>query len=88
MKKTITIVTPAYNEEDCVVELADRLKKVFLTEPNYDFEVIVVENGSEDRTYELLTSIREKASTTFLSISLKSLTPETMLPPLSRLAKK
>ena len=59
MKKTITIVTPAYNEEDCVVELADRLQKVFLAEPNYDFEVIVVENGSQDRTYELLTAIRE-----------------------------
>lgn len=58
--KLISVVIPAYNEEACVDELASRLERVFEALPNYDFEVIVVENGSWDRTYELLLDIRRR----------------------------
>ena len=51
------MVIPAYNESDCVDELARRLQGVMEVESAYDFEVIVVENGSEDDTWEKLNRI-------------------------------
>lgn len=59
-KKLISIIVPAYNEEACVEELTRRLALVFDANPNYDFETIIVENGSIDRTWELLQQIYEK----------------------------
>jgi glycosyltransferase involved in cell wall biosynthesis len=56
-KKLISVVIPAYNEEACVEELASRLQALFAIEDAYDFEVYIIENGSEDRTWELLKQI-------------------------------
>jgi dolichol-phosphate mannosyltransferase len=56
-RKLISVVIPAYNESDCVDELAQRLQGVMKVEPAYDFEVIVVENGSQDDTWEKLNRI-------------------------------
>lgn len=60
--KLISIVIPAYNEEACVDELATRLKSVFALEKNYSFEVIVIENGSADNTWEKLLEIARQDS--------------------------
>jgi dolichol-phosphate mannosyltransferase len=62
MKKLISVVVPAYNEGACVEELARRLVDVFDTtlEGRYDFEAIIVENGSADDTFEKLVRIRER----------------------------
>ena len=57
VKKSIAIVIPAYNEEDCIDELAKRLTQVFSVEINYNFEVIIIENGSKDTTWEKLVKI-------------------------------
>ena len=56
-KKLISLIIPAYNEEDCVDELFTRLKNIFETEPQYDFEVVIVENGSLDSTWAKLQNI-------------------------------
>lgn len=56
-KKLISLIIPAYNEEDCVDELSTRLKNIFETEPQYDFEVVIVENGSLDSTWAKLQNI-------------------------------
>jgi dolichol-phosphate mannosyltransferase len=61
-RRTIALVIPAYNEQDCVDELTIRLAKVFGSEPAYDFSCIVVENGSVDRTMEKLEAIAAKDS--------------------------
>jgi glycosyltransferase involved in cell wall biosynthesis len=58
-KRLISLIIPAYNEEDCVDELAARLSKVFDSEPQYDFEAIIVENGSIDSTWQKLQLISE-----------------------------
>jgi glycosyltransferase involved in cell wall biosynthesis len=62
MKKLVSIVIPAYNEELCISELANRLQNVFQVESNYDFEVIFVENGSSDSSWDLLKDFASKDS--------------------------
>lgn len=58
-KPLISVVVPAYNEEDCVDELAARLGAVFDAEKKYDFECVIIENGSVDNTYEKLVAINK-----------------------------
>jgi glycosyltransferase involved in cell wall biosynthesis len=57
VSKLISVVIPAYNEEASVVELARRLRAVFAENSRYDFEVIIVENGSADHTFEKLLEV-------------------------------
>jgi glycosyltransferase involved in cell wall biosynthesis len=54
---TISVVVPLYNEEDNVSELHDRLKSV-LDSTGTEYEVIFVDDGSTDRTLELLQEIQ------------------------------
>jgi glycosyltransferase involved in cell wall biosynthesis len=61
-KKTISVVIPAYNETECVEELAQRLVKVFNSEIDYRFEALIIENGSIDDTWEKLKLIASKDS--------------------------
>ena len=51
---------PAYNESDCIDELARQLTTMMDAECGYDFEVLVVENGSEDDTWHKLLAIHER----------------------------
>ena len=60
MKKLITIIVPAYNEEACIEELARQLTAVFAVNDRYDFETLIIENGSVDRTWEILQSINAR----------------------------
>ena len=60
MKKLISVVVPAYNEERNIPELARQLQETFSATPGYDFEVVLVENGSTDQTYESMLKVREQ----------------------------
>jgi glycosyltransferase involved in cell wall biosynthesis len=55
--KTVDIVIPAYNEEDCIEELSRRLKILFDKESSYRWRALIVENGSSDNTWNLLERI-------------------------------
>jgi len=57
--KSISVIIPAYNEEDCVDELASRLRAVFDSESNYSWQAVIVENGSIDSTWMKLSKIAE-----------------------------
>lgn len=61
-KKLISIVIPAYNEEEVLDELKKRLQSMMDNIPRYDFEVIIVENGSFDSTYNKLLKIHAEDS--------------------------
>lgn len=58
-RKKVSIISCAYNEEECIDELARRLSGVFASLPDYEFEVILVENGSSDRTLERMLAVSE-----------------------------
>lgn len=56
MSKLISVVIPAYNEEENVAELHRKLVAV-LGRLGSPFEIIMVENGSSDRTFEILQKL-------------------------------
>jgi dolichol-phosphate mannosyltransferase len=58
MKKLITIAIPAYNEEKNLPRVKERLDKILgPLEERYDFELLILDNGSRDRTYEVAEEI-------------------------------
>ncbi len=50
---TLSVVTPCYNEEEVFPELKSRLNSV-LSKLEIPYEIIFVDDGSKDRTWELL----------------------------------
>jgi glycosyltransferase involved in cell wall biosynthesis len=56
LNKTISIVTPCYNEEDNVEELHQRIVKVMLDQP-YNYEIIFIDNCSTDNTIQKLKNL-------------------------------
>jgi undecaprenyl-phosphate 4-deoxy-4-formamido-L-arabinose transferase len=55
----LSVVIPVFNEEDNLVELQARLAAT-LNASEYDWEVIYVDDGSKDRSWELLSRIQSQ----------------------------
>ena len=58
--KKITIIIPAYNEEEALPLLYDRLEELMKNMENYDFEILFVNDGSKDKTIEIIKDFRKK----------------------------
>lgn len=59
-RKLISIVSGCYNEEDNVAELHSRLTAIMERYPQYDYEIILIDNCSGDRTVEIIRSIASR----------------------------
>lgn len=57
MKKLIAIMIPAYNEEEALPLLFERLDALALNNQNYDFEFLFVNDGSRDGTLESIKKL-------------------------------
>lgn len=57
--RLISIVAPAYNEEESLLHLYERVRNV-MDALEKNFELIVVENGSSDRSIEILKELHQK----------------------------
>ncbi len=55
-----SVVVPVYNSEHTLEELYERLCGVFDRRLREDFELLLVDDGSKDRSYEVMKSIRER----------------------------
>ena len=55
--KTISIVTPCYNEQDNVLNLYNQVREVMLSIGKYRYEHIFIDNSSRDRTVPILKQI-------------------------------
>lgn len=58
--KMITALIPAYNEEECLYQLYDRLTNVLNSIENYNYEILFINDGSKDRTLEILKELNKK----------------------------
>lgn len=68
--KKITIIVPAYNEEESLPYLFERLTKLIDENTNYEFEILLVNDGSTDKTLELIKEKRkENSRISYLSFS-------------------
>lgn len=56
----ITIIIPAYNEEESLPYLYERLEKLMNSINNYEFEILFVNDGSKDNTLNLIKEYRNK----------------------------
>lgn len=54
MTMKISLVVPEYNEEDNIIPLYKRVCEAL---KNYDFELILVDDGSKDRTFNIIEGI-------------------------------
>ena len=58
--KKISIIIPAYNEEESLPYLYERLTKLMDSVTNYEFEILFVNDGSKDNTLKLIKEYRQK----------------------------
>ena len=70
MKKLISILIPAYNEEEVLAMLYERLGKLAADNGSYDFEFLFVNDGSRDRTLEIIKGYsKADARVSYLNLS-------------------
>ncbi len=68
--KTITILIPCFNEENCIDVLYDRLKNIIASLSGYRFAILLVDDGSGDRTLEKMQQLHTKdAIVSYISLS-------------------
>lgn len=58
--KKISIIIPAYNEEEALPLLYERLDKLMNEINEYEFEVLFVNDGSKDNTIKIIKELRQK----------------------------
>ena len=58
--KKLSIVIPMYYEEEVAEECYNRITKVCNSIQNYEYEIIFVNDGSQDKTLSILETIAKK----------------------------
>ncbi|HIJ72818.1 MAG TPA: glycosyltransferase family 2 protein [Candidatus Hydrogenedentes bacterium] len=58
MKPLVSVVVPFYNEDENVQVLAEKIRAVLETLPEYEYECVLVNDGSTDGTREALEGLR------------------------------
>ena len=56
-KKLISLIVPVYNEEQNIVPMYEACKKTMDRVPKYNWELIFVNDGSRDRSFEYITKL-------------------------------
>lgn len=59
-KKLISYILPVYNEQASLEEFYTTLSEVLAKEPNYLFELIFINDGSKDSSFQILQTLHEK----------------------------
>ena len=54
---TLSIVVPCYNEEACLQELHARLSRTATSVAGDDYEIVLVNDGSRDRSWEIMREL-------------------------------
>lgn len=59
-KKIVTVLVPAYNEQEVIKLLYERLKKVIDENEKYNFEILIIDDGSKDETLNIIMKLRKQ----------------------------
>ena len=57
--KKVSVIVPMFNEEDAAPIFFEHIEKVIKENPNYEFEVVAVNDGSTDKTLDILLKKQE-----------------------------
>ena len=60
--KTVTIILPAYNEESSFELLKERMGEVLKQNPDYNWEFLLVNDGSSDHTLQQMMRLHLQLS--------------------------
>ncbi len=66
--KKISVVIPVYNEEGNINAVAEKIDSVFQTLPDFEYEVIFVDDGSADDTLPIVMSLAANNNHNFISL--------------------
>ena len=58
--KTVTILIPCYNEEASLPRLYDALTDLMKQQPNYHWEIMLINDGSKDHTLQIIKDIQQR----------------------------
>ena len=58
--KKITILIPAYNEEEVLNQLYERISAVAANANKYSFEFLFISDGSKDNTIHILRELQKQ----------------------------
>jgi polyisoprenyl-phosphate glycosyltransferase len=56
-RRSIGISAPCFNEESNIPELVERIHAAFRQLPDYDYEILLIDNASTDRTVEVIKAL-------------------------------
>lgn len=60
--KSIQVVTSALNEEDCLLEFINRTVTVLESLSQYNYRILIMDNGSSDSTWDIVNSASKSNS--------------------------
>ena len=60
IRKTISLIVSVLNEEETIPYFLEAIEPVLQAEPDYDFEMLFVNDGSTDGTMDVLLAARER----------------------------
>ena len=70
MKKAVVIL-PTYNESKNIARVIDKLEEVFVTIKDWQMEILVVDDTSPDKTYEIVQALQKHKKDLHLVINKK-----------------
>jgi len=72
IKKTISVVTPCYNEEGNIYDVYHAIKKIREAHPRYEWEHIFIDNSSVDKSLKLLKEIAHKDKNVKIIVNIRN----------------
>lgn len=60
MKEKISIVIPCYNSSKMIERVIDSIKDTISEREEYDYEIILINDGSPDNTWEVISNLAKK----------------------------
>lgn len=72
MMKTITVVTPCFNEEDNIIDIYQQIKVIFEGFPQYNYQHLFIDNASTDKTVSLIKTIIQQDSKVQLIVNARN----------------